>query len=385
MATAVEAAARELPPLATERRRLTKAELSRIISFSRITLIVGLVFLHYGSYPNVSVSPFKGVVSQHFETAVFVNSFVLFFFFSVVPLLSMISGWLFFSFSDNAPAELWTRIRRRFGSLYIPLVLWNLLFVAVLWLVFAVDRSNPVLSALNIDFATARPTQYLNAIFALTQRPIGFQFWFVRDLFVTILVSPVLWLVLKKAPLLGAMALGAVWVTDFPLPIFFRTDVLFFFYMGGLIRQRGVPLEITRGATLWWFLAYIVAVAIRTLAPHFVGDDAPLLELATKPMRLMGVLACWGVFQSVALSTVGTRIARYGGFAFFLHAIHFPLIAGVKAGLWPILPAHTQPWMIAHYALSVFLTVSIGMTIGIMLARSAPKQFAFLNGGRLAG
>src|SRR5436190_8801942 len=135
MATAVGAAARELSPLETDRHRLTKAELSHIISFSRITLIVGLVFLHYGSYPNVAVSPFKGVVSQHFETAIFVNSFVLFFFFSVVPLLSMISGWLFFSFRDNAPAELWSRIRRRFTSLYIPLVLWNLLFVVILWFV----------------------------------------------------------------------------------------------------------------------------------------------------------------------------------------------------------------------------------------------------------
>jgi hypothetical protein len=102
-------------------------------------------------------------------------------------------------------------------------------------------------------------------------------------------------------------------------------------------------------------------------------------------MRLIGVLACWGIFQIAALSPTGAAIARYGGFAFFLHAIHFPLIAAVKVALWSIVPADSQLWMIVHYAVTVLLTVSVGMAVGILLARWAPRQFAFLNGGRLAG
>lgn len=124
MATASALAAGELPSrLEKDRGRLTTAELSQIISFSRITLIVGLVFLHYGGYPNVPVSPFDGVDVYRFELATFINSFVLFFFFSVVPLLSMISGWLFFSFREDPATQLGSRIRRRFMSLYVPLVL----------------------------------------------------------------------------------------------------------------------------------------------------------------------------------------------------------------------------------------------------------------------
>ena len=74
------------------------AQLSRTIDFARIALIVGLVFLHYGMFPNFRLSPFGGMSITEYEVATFVNSFLLFFFVSVVPLLSMISGWLFFSF-----------------------------------------------------------------------------------------------------------------------------------------------------------------------------------------------------------------------------------------------------------------------------------------------
>ena len=38
---------------------------------------------------------------------------------------------------------------------------------------------------------------------------------------------------------------------------------------------------------------------------------------------LIGVLACWGAFQQIALTPVGATIARYSGLAFFLHSAHF--------------------------------------------------------------
>ena len=39
--------------------------------------------------------------------------------------------------------------------------------------------------------------------------------------------------------------LGLVWLIGFDLWIFFRTDVVFFFYAGGLLRMYKAPLEIS--------------------------------------------------------------------------------------------------------------------------------------------
>ena len=381
----LSATARELQGnLAGATPRLSTAQLSQVINFSRISLIVGLVFLHYESYPNSRISPFRGMDTEHFQVATFVNSFVLFFFFSVVPLLSMVSGWLFFSFTSDARDQLLSRMGKRFKSLYIPLVLWNLLYLAILWSVFAVNSHSPILEGINVNFETAGPVDYFNAVFGVTHHPVGFQFWFVRDLFVTVLDSPLLWIMLTRAPLLGAVALGLVWLSGFDLWIFFRTDVVFFFYLGGFLRLYKVPLEIAGRVALWLLLAYVALVALRTAAPYFMNPGSDYLEAATRAMRLVGVLACWGIFQRVALTPFGAVVARYGSFAFFLHAAHFPLLAFVKILLWRLVPLENQFWMLTHYALSVVITVAIGVAFGMALARLLPGQFAFLNGGRLA-
>lgn len=366
---------------------LNSAELSQTIGFARIVLIVGLVFLHYDSFPNSAVSPFRGIDTQAHQVATFVNSFILFFMLSVVPLLSMISGWLFFSFSENAMESLRVRIARRFKSLYLPLVCWNAFFLLVLSTLYLVAPTNPLLGDINISIGSASFGQYVNAVFALTEHPVGFQFWFVRDLFVTALVSPLLWLVMKHARWVGVAVLGASWIAGFDLWIFFRSDVVFFFYLGGLIRLYRLPIKIRWRTALILLSIYVVLVALRTLAPFWVdqtvGAQNDMLDIATRGLRLIGVLACWGTFQHLALSGIGSQIARFGGLAFFLHASHYPLIAALKIGLWRLVPEETDAFMLLHYLVSVVTTVAICVGLGWLLARWWPSFFALMNGGRI--
>lgn len=365
---------------------LSKQQISQTISFARISLIVGLVFLHYQQYPDQTTSPFTGMSATQHPLATFVNSFILFFFFSVVPLLSMVSGWLFFSFeAGDARRCLTHRIRRRFTSLYLPLVFWNVLFLALLVALHAGQPGHPLFDEINIRLDHARARDYVNAVFGITRHPVGFQFWFVRDLFVTALVSPLLWWSLRHTPWLGMAVLGVAWLIGNNLLIFFRTDVVFFFYLGGFLRIRQVPLHVGRTTALWLFAAYVAAVALRTVAPLLMdlGAHRPdLLEAVTRSMRLLGVIACWGMFLQLARTRAGAVVAGYGGLAFFLHAAHFPLIAEVKILLWRLVPAPTDGWMVAHYIASVTVTVAIGLSAGLLLSRHAPPWFALMNGGR---
>lgn len=363
--------------------------LSRTIDLSRIALIVGLVFLHYGMYPNLRESPFGGMSVSEYEVATFINSFLLFFFFSVVPLLSMVSGWLFFSFlndsGNEAAASLSKRIRSRCVSLYVPLIVWNSLYVVILVLLFVVIPEHSLFRALNVDFKTAGLREFFNAIFAYDHHPLAFQFWFVRDLFLTVLLSPVLWLILRRAPYAGAMALFAVWITNYNFGIFFRPDVPFFFYIGGLIRSKEINPGFTGRATLVLVAIYVAVVAARTMAPYFLEDATPGLGAVTRMMRLIGVLACWGVFLHLARTALGASLAKWGSLAFFLHAAHFPLMAEVKLLLWNLLPRVNDFWMVTHYLVSVFVTIALALGVGVLLSQYQPKLFAVLNGGRQIG
>jgi succinoglycan biosynthesis protein ExoH len=360
--------------------------LSRTIDLARIILIVGIVFLHYGMYPNLHTSPFGGISITEHEVATFVNSFLLFFFFSVVPLLSAISGWLFFAFLDerdgDPAAALSTRIRKRFVSLYVPLVIWNLLYLLVLLALFAIRPGHDLFAALNIDFRDATLKHYFDAVFAVDHHPLAFQFWFVRDLFLTVLLSPVLWLLIRRAPLLGAAALFGAWIVNYDFAIFFRPDVTFFFFLGGLIRAKKADLRLGGRAVAVLVVAYLALVTLRSLAPYVIEHPGPILAGFTRLMRLVGVLACWGVFLRVGETRLGAQLARVGPFAFFLYATHFPLMAEVKLQLWKLLPGTNDFWMVVHYLASVSITILLCLGSAYLLARFLPEVFALLNGGR---
>jgi succinoglycan biosynthesis protein ExoH len=386
-ATSESLASTDAGAVAPRSLTLDSAKLSETISFARILLIVGLVFLHYGSFPNSTVSPFHGLDPQAHQVATFVNSFVLFSMFSVVPLLSMISGWLFFSFKENAIVALVRRIGRRFKSLYLPLVCWNAFFLLVLVAIYFVDPRNALLAEINVPIGNASLGQYVNSVFALTEHPVGFQFWFVRDLFVTALVSPLLLLMMVRAPRLGFFVLGASWLMGFDLWIFFRSDVVFFFYLGGLVRLYALPLNITLRTTLVLFTLYIGLTALRALAPLWVDFTVvwqdSLIDIATRSIRLVGALACWGLFLSLASTTIGSYVARLGGLAFFVHAAHYPLLAALKIVFWKGMAQESDAVMLLHYLVTVTATVTICIGLGLALARWWPSFFALMNGGRL--
>ena len=365
----------------------SQGHLSRTIDVARISLIVGIVFLHYGMYPNFRSNPFGGMSVTEHEVATFVNSFLLFFFFSVVPLLSVISGWLFFAFlgeRDTDPAAaLSTRIRKRFFSLYLPLVTWNSLYLLALIVLHVFVPGHSLFASLNVHFDTAGLREYANAVFAAERHPIAFQFWFVRDLFVTVLLSPVWWLLLRRVPYLGALALGVAWLVEYDMEIFLRPDVAFFFYLGGLIRAKGFDVKLSRRAIYWAFATYCAFVALRAFAPYVFEASSPLLALFTRAMRLVGVVACWGLFLRLAASRIGPGLARWGPLAFFLYATHFPLMAEIKLQLWKLLPEANDFWMVVHYVASVSLTVAISLGVAVLLSRYVPDVFALLNGGRV--
>lgn len=276
----------------------------------------------------------------------------------------------------DARTALTSRIRHRLRSLYLPL-----------WpgtgLICSLRSSHPLWSdaeffnALNIDLVNAKARDYVDAITALAGHPVAFQFWFVRDLLLVVLLSPLLWAGPRCAPLPGALVLGTVWITGHDLWIFFRTDVLFFFYVGGLLRWRRMAVAFSARTTTILLAFYVGLLFARTLAPapvDLVAGRPEWLEMVTRAMRLIGIAACWGCACRRRAPHRAFSVARYAGVAFFLFATHFPVIALVKAALLPWIPQATDGWLLVHYVGSVVATLAICLAAGLVLARTAPRR-----------
>lgn len=364
-----------------------RAALADRIDLLRFLLIVGLVLLHYGSFPGSDVSPFEGFRPTAHPVATFVNSFLLFAFFSAVPLLSAISGWLFFKGSDFS-LDFYRRLyRRRARSILLPMVAWNALILALFLAIRAADPGSSLLGIVRYDLADLHPKAIVNALIGVTRHPINFQFWFLRDLLLTILVSPVLGLALRRMPNLGLLALFAVWLGGYTLGIFFRTDVVFFFYLGGYLQVRKIALpEFSGRAAALLMAAYAVAVAARTLAPLGFDQTLPVVDetlgILTRLMRILGVLAFWAVAPVLLPTAAGRLLVRFGPLAFFLHALHWPLNQFIKLGLAAVIPGESSTVLLANLFLTTFLTIAAAVLLARAMTRYCPAVFDLLSGGR---
>lgn len=373
-------------------RNMADADHRDRINFLRLLLIIGLVFLHYGTFPGSEHSPYSG--SNSFDPATpiasFVNSYFVFLFYSAVPVLGAISGYLFFK--DWMPGGQFylTRIRSRTYSILLPMISWCAIILALFVLIRLASPNSSFLSLIEYDLNKFGITQFINSLVGLTRRPINFQFWFLHDLFLTVLFAPVLGLLIRRAPFLGLAIIGVIYFAGINLVIFFRNDVLFFFYLGGLIRVRDWNLDFIAPRTAAMAMAaYVVIVGLRTLAPIYVPEHTMLGEFifgpGTRILRLLGVVAFWGCAPFLMRTAAGRLITTWGTLAFFLHAIHWPLNQFIKAGLAQVFPADGELSRMVNYMATIALTLAAAFVIAWMLNAVAPKLFSHLSGGRAFG
>jgi succinoglycan biosynthesis protein ExoH len=357
------------------------------IDMLRFLLIVGLVLLHYGAFPSSDVSPFEGFKGGEYPVAYFVNSFVLFFSLSAVPLMSAISGWLMFKGFSETPAFYWGRLRSRSRSILLPMILWNLLTLCIFLLIFFVSPQSDILTIITYDLSQLGPRMVADALVGLGRHPIDFQFWFLHDLFLTVMVMPILGFLLRRMPIVGIVVIGLSWFFDFNMWIFFRTDVLFFFFLGAYARVS--EFDISRpmprlGSIL--MAAFLGLAALRTVGPYFIDDQSQigfiLFDYGTRLMRLLGVVAIW-LFAPIILNTSFGRIAAsLGPIAFFLHAAHWPMNQFVKMVIGYAIPWRNDVTQLINYFATMVITVLLTFLLAKLLNGVAPKVFDIMSGGR---
>jgi len=174
------------------------------IDYLKILLTLGIVFRHafienadpaFASYLS-----FGGFVTKITEVC--------------VPLFFVISGFLFFVNVPPKPGVdyFWGKWKKRFGSLLIPYIIANCLAFAVY---FAANKYAPqMLSGFLGD-------KWLDPIFIFWKGPINLSLWFIRELIILVLLSPLIYLFVRYLGFAGVLALGALWMMGKgPAPLF---------------------------------------------------------------------------------------------------------------------------------------------------------------------
>lgn len=290
---------------------------------------------------------------------------------AAVPLFFLFAGFLQFSKDDSYPILL----KKRAKNLLVPYVLWTLLGV----LAFFIGQSIPRLSSFfqnpgNIvrDWNTL---DWVNLFWSHDKGfPLVMQLWFVRDLMVLILLSPILKLLARKVPalVLTAMLLGFL----NGLPLGFGTAL--FFYMAGFFFAE-YKISFFKFADKINWISYAVLLSLLLLNHIAFGDKIALHGLGT-------IIPCLFFLKLSACIIKNNKVfakAKYlAVFSFFLYAIHAPfLVSFLNKVSYRIIPLHGIGCLV-QFLLPVIITVILGTAIGILMKKICPPVFKLLNGSR---
>ena len=184
--------------------------LSQTITFLRLPLIVAVVYIH--TNPGVSAFgydfPASGTglpVYRLFQYVITEELARI-----AVPLFFFISGFLFFYRSGFSTRIYGQKLRKRARTLLVPYVLWNAAFFLVMFCAQAFLHVSPDKYPAIEEFGWL---DWLNIFWSYNGgMPASYQFWFVRDLMVAVLLSPVLYFIVKHLKAFGVFALGVLWL-----------------------------------------------------------------------------------------------------------------------------------------------------------------------------
>ena len=354
--------------------------LSNVINFLRFPLIIGVVFIHNVSLYNVDTINFDNlplyfIVSNLFSQVIGRIS---------VPLFFFISGILFFYNVDFNLHSYRIKLKKRIRTLLIPYLFWNILSLLFYYIISYI----PILSSLVNRKIEYDLNYILSAMWGITREgdvfayPIAYQFWFIRDLMVVVLLTPLIYLYVKKTKVHGVVVLCLLWFLGYSLPFIgtrgLGTSALFFFVLGAWFSiNKKNTLLIFASFKGWMYLYFPIAFFDLCTKGKIYNQYIHNLGI------LFGIVLCFMLTAKFLESRRIFIIPFLSSASFFLFAIHDPwVLTSVKKMLFLSIQPKSDFVLSVLYFLIVLFVVLIALGIYYLMKHYLPRFTRLITGGR---
>ncbi|WP_375293102.1 acyltransferase [Ensifer sp. ENS10] len=345
------------------------ANISSRINLMRIVLISGIVFVHVPHDP--ATSPYVGTYGVLDWLRVFLGDSL----FRVgVPCLSAISGYLLFRRGLDS-FDYGKTLKTKARTVLLPFLLWNIAFLALAF----VAQSKGISFGYLPDVVGASAREWLNLAVALQDLPINVPLYFLRDLLLCIVLSPVLAWLIKRYPMQTLAVLFAYAVLPLPNGIFLKKSILFGFSVGIYMSLHRVDVRSLDRFSWPITIAVLGASVLLSLVLYQYGPDFPVwVDMLRSLTALCGILGSWAVSALLVRTNVGTSLARGGGLSFWIFCTHYPLLVL----FWMIWNRAGHGYYPAFYYTVPFITIAILVAAYGLAGRWLPNLTAILTGSR---
>ena len=206
-------------------------ELISTLMIANLIASIFVVIVHYNSKSSINV--LNGYDLNYYIQEAIANGFVR----VSSPFFALLSGY-FLVDKTNSWSKYQLMLKKKFHTLFIPYMLSSLIIYLSFIVIKEINNSN-FLQQLNIN----------SFIYNTFSHPISGQFWFLRDLLILIIISPLLFNIGKKVSYFLGTVLFLLWILNIqPFPIIagwylLNINSLFFFLLGGVLYQSKINPE----------------------------------------------------------------------------------------------------------------------------------------------
>lgn len=301
-----------------------------------------------------------------------------------VPLFLLFSGYLFFK-EGRFDGTLYRRkLKSRFRTLFIPYIIWS-----TLCFIIAMAQGQLAPTILHYFEGLWDTTLWNDGISfsrTLPGYPVNMPLWFIRDLMILVLISPLIWLLLQKTRGWGILLMAAWWFPAHDKFFGFGADSLFFFSLGALFSMK--QMDFVQLARKYAILFYIAAGIM------LVADFVVMYRNYTAYQELR---FNWVVFNVYVLSIMGAtlalagklsekpiadRVIRLSSASFFLYAAHILWLYPLRNYLLRVLEPASDAAVILFYFSFISFHCTAITALYYLMRKSLPKTTVVLTGGR---
>ena len=355
---------------------MVSQHLSKIISFLRFPLIVAVIFIHCNL---TSVLP-----ASHNNTVFSVLMHVtLSIVFQAVPIFFLISGYLFFKEQSFCLVLYFQKIKKRFSTLLIPYVCWNIVYFIVIAFLQSI---NPyfllILHKRIADFSFTDYFWIFWDISKITGMPddqsacIVGAFWFLQCLFVMCVISPLIYLLMKLFRHLFPLLLLIVYFSNIvPTMPGVHPQAIFYFSLGSFLSFYGIDF-------LYYIKKYIPLLTVMFVVLLFIlyfNDNIQLYRL----YELMMIVVFFYIVNYLVIEKkrqIGNSLVSCVFFVFGIHRLFTAAIMRLSTTTVPYIS--NDILLYVYYVLCVTLSVILSVYSYRLLKLIMPHTAIILNGGK---
>lgn len=339
--------------------------LSAAIAWLRFPLILCVIMLH--SYCTVPLA--QGDHSLYFSI---VYPFGLWLGESGVPAFFFISGFLFYISKKTYQEKITSRVH----TLLYPYLLWNTMFLSLYIGLYLIGHPQDILGKSIGDYGLV---DYIRAYIDRGEYsdgnngPILCTYWYVRNLFILCLLSPIWYYLNKYLNALFVLILLGWWMSLHHNALL--AESILFFNFGAYFAIHNInPLQITRK----WKVTYLFAwgfFAIADYASHFICPfvGAFLIHRLSLVLNICGFIYFADMIVKGDKTKVNTFLAAS---VFWLYAIHDHLVIALRRFCVSYFSSYSDIIQVSLY----FATVII-VTVICLISYQITKLFfpSFVN------